>query len=66
MSIDHNSILKVSAFINGEKEIKNIEISKSEFYDEIEAKVNNEKLKFINEAKKRINHIYDGKNKAKK
>ncbi len=66
MSIDHNSILKVSAFINGEKEVKNIEISKSEFYDEIEAKVNNEKLKFINEAKKRINHIYDGKNKAKK
>ena len=58
MSIDHNSILKVSAFINGEKEVKNIEISKSEFYDEIEAKVNNEKLKFINEAKKKVENLY--------
>ena len=66
MSIDHDSILKVSAKLLNGKEIKNIEISKSEFYDEIEAKVNNEKLKFINEAKKRINQIYDGQNKAKK
>ena len=57
MSIDHDSILKVSAKLNG-KEIKNIEISKSEFYDDIEAKVNIEKLKFINDGKKKVENCF--------
>ena len=57
MSIDHDSILKVSVFLNG-KEIKNIEISKTQFYDDIEAKVNIEKLKFINDGKKKVENCF--------
>ena len=59
MSIDHNSILNVSAKLNDGKEIKNIKISKSLFYDEIEAKVKDEKAQFINNARDRINKIFD-------
>ena len=58
MSIDHDSILKVSAKLLNGKEIKNIEISKSEFYDDIEAKVNIEKLKFINDGKKKVENCF--------
>ena len=60
MILDHNSIITVIGKIKGEKEQKLI-ISKNVFYDEIEVKNYQEKLKFINESREKISQIFNDK-----
>ena len=60
MILDHNSIITVIGKIKGEKEQKLI-ISKNDFYDEIEVKNYQEKLKFINESREKISQIFNDK-----
>ena len=60
MILDHNSIITVIGKIKGEKEQKLI-ISKNDFYDEIEVKNYQEKLKFINESREKISQIFPDK-----
>ena len=61
MNIDNNSILTVVANIKGKKN-SSIKISKTEFYDNIEAQVYEEKNNWIREARIKINE-YSTNNK---
>ena len=54
MNIDNNSILTVVANIKGKKN-NSIKISKSEFYDNVEAQVYEEKNQWIKEARIKMN-----------
>ncbi len=57
MNIDNNSILTVVANVKGKKN-SSIKISKTEFYDNIEAQVYEEKNKSIKESMIKINEYF--------
>ena len=65
MNIDNNSILSVVANVQGKKN-NSIQISKTEFYDNIEAQVYEEKNKWIRESRIKINEFYTNNNNDKK